>query len=88
MAYQLKLDEMLDVALELKLPLAEAAKLQIESIGRALSQQIATALDKIAEVEAEYANFEDNNPGGSCGWTTDSRARMYGVAVDWVDRHW
>lgn len=45
-------------------------------------------IDKTAEVETEYANFEDNNPGASCGWTKDSRARVHGVAVDWADRNW
>jgi hypothetical protein len=45
-------------------------------------------LDKIAEVDAEYANFEDNNPGASCGWTTDRKARVYGVAIPWEYRNW
>jgi len=44
--------------------------------------------DKIAECEAEYANYEDNNRGNHawCGWTTDTKAYWPGVAVDWADR--
>ena len=44
--------------------------------------------DKVAEVEQEFAGFEDHAEGGYCGWTNDKVASMFGVAVEWEDRHW
>jgi hypothetical protein len=44
-------------------------------------------VEQVAEVEAEYAHFEDNRPGGGyCSWTNQQYARMPGVAIDWNDR--
>lgn len=43
-------------------------------------------LDKIAEADAEYLHYEDSDPQRYATWTTDKRARMPGVAVDWADR--
>lgn len=48
-------------------------------------------LDKVAECEAEYADFEDSNPDGSARWLGDhesSIAYKPGVAIDWADRNW
>jgi hypothetical protein len=42
--------------------------------------------EKIAEVDAYFDGYSDNNPSGSAGWTKDDRARLPGVAVDWADR--
>lgn len=42
--------------------------------------------DKVAEVEAHFAGYEDEHPGAWTAWTTDRKARMPGVAVDWADR--
>lgn len=40
--------------------------------------------DRVAEAEAEFANFEDDNPGCSASWVS---GRGYGLdAVDWTDR--
>jgi hypothetical protein len=41
-------------------------------------------MDKVAEAEAEYANYSDG--GGYAEWTTDKRADIPGVAVQWEDR--
>lgn len=40
-----------------------------------------------AEVEREYGDYADKNPGTVAAWTTDQRATRPGVAVDWADRH-
>jgi len=45
-------------------------------------------LDKIAECDAEYATYEDDNEGGHAGWTLDKVARQPGVAIDWADRNY
>jgi hypothetical protein len=41
-------------------------------------------MDKIAEADAEYANYNDGD--GYAEWTTDKRADIPGVAVQWEDR--
>lgn len=43
-------------------------------------------LEQVPEVEAEYADFADLNPGASARWTDDKKAHQPGVAVDWADR--
>lgn len=43
-------------------------------------------VDKVAEAEAYFADYEDAASGRWTGWTTDRKARMPGVAVDWDDR--
>jgi len=44
-------------------------------------------LDKIAEVNAYFAHYEDDvERGGYCNWTEDSAAKIPGVAVNWEDR--
>lgn len=43
-------------------------------------------LDKVDEVEAYFADYEDKNPGGHAAWTSDKRAREYGVAIPWEER--
>jgi len=45
-------------------------------------------LDKVDEVELEYDGYADQEPGRWCGWTTDRRATIPGVAVDWADQHY
>lgn len=45
-------------------------------------------LDKIAECDAEYADYADRFTGGFAEWTSDREAGRPGVAVDWADRHW
>ncbi len=45
-------------------------------------------LDKVAEVNAYFDGYVDENPGSSTGWTADKRAHQPGVAVDWADRAW
>lgn len=47
---------------------------------------LAVPVDKIAEADAAFAHYEDNGSGRSAGWTTDSRARLPGVAIAWDDR--
>lgn len=42
--------------------------------------------DEVEQVDKQFERFEDRAGGGNCGWTDDDRARMPGVAVDWVDR--
>lgn len=42
--------------------------------------------DQVTQVEAEYADFENDEPGRYCGWTSDKVATAPGVAVDWEDR--
>ena len=41
-------------------------------------------MDKVAEAEAEYANYSDGD--GYAEWTTDTRADIPGVAIQWEDR--
>lgn len=43
---------------------------------------------EVPEVERYFADYNDRNTSGSAGWTTDKRARMPGVAVDWADREY
>lgn len=45
-------------------------------------------LDKIAECEAAYENYEDNGSGRYASWTNDADARRPGVAIDWADRNY
>lgn len=47
-------------------------------------------LDKIAECDAEYADYDDKHAGdhGFAGWTTDKDARVPGVAINWADRNY
>lgn len=42
--------------------------------------------DEVAEVEAYFGFCEDDGSGAYSEWTTDRRASMPGVAVDWEDR--
>lgn len=42
--------------------------------------------DKVSEVDAYFAGYEDKNPGAWTAWTTDVAARLPGLAVDWADR--
>ena len=42
--------------------------------------------DQVPEVESEYGDYTDRHPGTVADWTTDQRATMPGVAVDWADR--
>jgi hypothetical protein len=41
-------------------------------------------MDKVAEAEAEYANYSDGD--GYAEWTTDTKVDIPGVAVQWEDR--
>jgi len=43
-------------------------------------------LADVPEVDRYFDGFEDGDPSGYCGWTTDNRAHAPGVAVDWADR--
>ena len=45
-------------------------------------------LARVAEVDREFATFDDEANGGFCGWTDDLRARADGVAVEWADRRY
>lgn len=40
--------------------------------------------DKLAEADTRFADYNDGD--GYAEWTTDLRADMPGVAVDWDDR--
>ena len=42
--------------------------------------------DKVPEVEAYFANYEDEGDGRWSAWTTDRKATQPGIAVDWADR--
>lgn len=44
--------------------------------------------DKIAEADAKFADYADDGSGRWAAWTTDRKARMPGVAVDWDDREY
>jgi hypothetical protein len=41
-------------------------------------------VDRVAEVDAYFADYEDRNPGSRTGWTTSGAARLQ--ALDWDDR--
>lgn len=43
-------------------------------------------MDKVAEADAQFANYADDASGRWAGWTTDLRAKAPGVAVEWADR--
>jgi hypothetical protein len=41
-----------------------------------------------ATLDKDYEYFADDRPGAYAGWTSDARARIPGVAVDFNDRYW
>jgi hypothetical protein len=43
--------------------------------------------DKEAEVDAHFAEYENDYPGSYAHWTEDRQARIPGVAINWSDRH-
>lgn len=44
-------------------------------------------LDKIAEVNKQFKDFEDRSNGGHCNWIDNSEMHgRPGVAVEWEDR--
>lgn len=43
--------------------------------------------EKVEEVNKVFESYEDDvERGGYCNWTSEAKARMPGVAVDWEDR--
>ena len=44
-----------------------------------------TASD-VAEIEAEFDDYTDLNPGATSQWTSDTRASR--LAIRWADRDW
>ena len=44
--------------------------------------------DEAVACEAKFADYEDQHPGASTGWTSDKVASAPGVAINWRDREY